>query len=224
MTDDAQRDFDAGHASGLADRLKHATQRLHTEAERTGFIGDVLQQRGTRTRYVLFVRNLLPAYAALEAALAHEAATGGPARALARPEVYRTDAIRSDLVALQGPGWESDVPVLAEGAAYAACVTRSAVQGSGALAGHAYTRYLGDLNGGQVLARILARKPGLPAEALGFYRFPAISDPRAYAATYRAAIDNLAALPQVSPDAIEAAAIASFRCAIALSHAVARHS
>ena len=45
------------------------------------------------------------------------------------------------------------------------------------LIAHAYVRYLGDLSGGRIVGRILARSPGLGPEALSFYDFPGIADP-----------------------------------------------
>jgi heme oxygenase (biliverdin-producing, ferredoxin) len=206
---------------GLADRLKAATHRLHRDAERSGFIRDLLNHRGTHAGYVLFLRNLLPAYEAMEAALDQQAARHGPLAALARPELYRSAAIRSDLDVLHGPGWAEAIAVLEAGAAYANRVQASAAGGSGAgLAGHAYVRYLGDLNGGQILARLLSRDLALPAAGLRFYAFPAAVAGAVSAESYRRAIDSLAALPGLDLDAIEAEAIASFRSAIALADAV----
>ena len=45
------------------------TKTLHVEAERTGIIRDLLRDEATRKGYVLLLRNLLPAYQALEQGL-----------------------------------------------------------------------------------------------------------------------------------------------------------
>src|SRR5207237_3072297 len=50
---------------------------------------------------------------------------------------------------------------------------------------HAYTRYLGDLSGGQIIKKILARSLALPPEALSFYEFPEIADIRRFKDAYR---------------------------------------
>jgi len=58
---------------------------------------------------------------------------------------------------------------------------------------HHYTRYLGDLSGGQVMARILARH-GYGADELGFYRFDALPGKdggAAYKDAYRRKLDAL---------------------------------
>jgi heme oxygenase len=49
--------------------LREATADLHRRAERSGVIADLLHGRATRSGYALWLRNLLPAYRNLEAAL-----------------------------------------------------------------------------------------------------------------------------------------------------------
>jgi len=222
LSDTIAEDASPSAPRGLADRLKHATQRLHRRAERTGFIHDLLTHRGTLAGYLLFLRNLLPAYEALEAGLEAQAAAGRPLAPLAQPGLYRGAALRADLDHLAGPGWPTQIPVLEAAEAYAGRVRLAGTQGAGAgLAGHAYVRYLGDLNGGQILARLLARDLALPEPGLTFYAFPAFPDPHAAAADFRTAIDGLAAVPGLDLAAIEAEAMASFEASIALSEAVA---
>ena len=50
-------------------RLQERTATLHRQAERSGFIRTMLQGRASRDGYALFLRNLLPAYQALEQGL-----------------------------------------------------------------------------------------------------------------------------------------------------------
>ena len=53
------------------------TKTLHVEAERTGIMRDLLRGEATREGYVLLLRNLLPAYQAMEQGLARH--RGSPA-------------------------------------------------------------------------------------------------------------------------------------------------
>ena len=48
---------------GLAQALPARTRTLHLRAERSGFVADLIRGRGSRTGYLLFLRNLQPAYA-----------------------------------------------------------------------------------------------------------------------------------------------------------------
>jgi len=87
------------------------------------------------------------------------------------------------------------------------------------LLAHAYVRYLGDLNGGQVLARLLAKNLGLDAAMLSFYDFPGIGEIGAFRARYREWID--AAGDDVEDaDAVIAEAREAFVLNIAVSDTV----
>lgn len=194
------------------------TRTLHVEAERTGIIRDLLRGEATREGYVLLLRNLLPAYQAMEQGLARH--RGSPA--LDRLIDFRLDratALEADLVALCGKRWSQGVPLLAEGERYARRIDKAAEGDGTRLIAHAYTRYLGDLSGGQILQRLLARSPGLQPTELSFYDFPRFSDLDALKADYRQALDNAGALAADPQALIEEGAIA-FSFNIDLSCAV----
>lgn len=174
---------------GLADLLRERTRAAHTRAECSGIVQDLLRGEATRGGYALYLRNLLPAYAALEGAIEHRRAEPAVAP-LAIPAVYRMQAIEADLAALSGPGWQRKLPLLPEGAAYAERIARIAREEPARLIAHAYTRYLGDLNGGQVLKALLARTLGLSATALTFHEFPSAGNLAALKLDLRAAIDR----------------------------------
>jgi heme oxygenase len=205
---------------GLAARMKQRTQSLHVQAERSGIVRDMLRGDVTRQGYALFLRNLLPAYLALEEGLERLKST--PAfRGLAVRAVYRGPALEADLAAVAGPEWADGLRLLPEGAAYADRVARAA-EGDGArLIAHAYARTLGDLNGGQVLRRLLGRSLGLDATGLSFYDFPEIEDMAAFRPAYRAALDG-AADHIADPVAVIEEAAEAFRLNIAVSEAARR--
>lgn len=209
---------DDGRGEGLCDGLWRVTRQLHAEAEKTGFVNEILRQQATLARYVVYLRNLLAVYDALERALQE-----GPAAAngIACHQVFRSPAIRADLTVLHGADWARDLPLLPAGAAYAERIAHCSRRDGGVgLAGHAYTRYLGDLNGGQVLARLLSKSLGVPEGGLAFYAFPGAMDPRALAVAYRTQLDAFGARTG-DVSAIVEEAKASFEHSIALSLAVA---
>jgi heme oxygenase (biliverdin-producing, ferredoxin) len=80
------------------------------------------------------------------------------------------------------------------------------------LVGHLYTRYLGDLSGGQILGRIAARALGVDTTGKGvaFYRFDRITDMTAFKALYRERLDALP-IDEKTADAIVAEALLAFR-------------
>jgi heme oxygenase (biliverdin-producing, ferredoxin) len=194
------------------------TKTLHLEAERTGIIRDLLRGEASRDGYILLLRNLLPAYVAMEQGLARhrDSRVLGP---LANYRLDRAPTIASDLVTLCGKGWHRRIPLLPAGEIYARRINKAA-EGDGArLIAHAYTRYLGDLSGGLILQRLLARSLELQPAELSFYDFPRFSDLAALKADYREALDKAGALASDPQAVIDEGALA-FSLNIDLSCAV----
>ena len=193
------------------------TKALHVEAERSGVISDLLRGEASRDGYIMLQRNLLPAYQALERGLERHRDTPALA-ALATYRLERAAALEADLVALCGGSFAS-VPLLPEGEAYAQRIDACA-EGDGArLIAHAYTRYLGDLNGGQILKRLLMKKPGLRAAEVSFYDFPDYDDLPTLKAEYRDALDA-AGMLAADPQAVIDEGMVAFQHNIDLSWAV----
>ena len=59
------------------------------------------------------------------------------------------------------------------------------------LVGHHYTRYLGDLSGGQILKNIAEKAMNLNGEGLYFYQFDKIDNAKEYKTKYRTILDEL---------------------------------
>lgn len=60
------------------------------------------------------------------------------------------------------------------------------------LIAHAYTRYLGDLSGGQVLGRIAQKSMGLKgSEGLSFFAFPGVTSPNLFKQLYRSRMNSV---------------------------------
>jgi heme oxygenase len=177
-----------------------------------------LRGQATRRGYALLLRNLLPAYQRMEAEL--EARRFLPAfHGVARPAVYRASAMEADLSTLYGSLWADVLPLLPAGRRYAHRIETIAQDDGSRLIAHVYTRYLGDLNGGQILKRLLGQSLGLESNALTFFDFPGIADMSQFKADYRSAIDLSAPeIADVGP-VIEEAAIA-FNLNIQVSEAV----
>jgi heme oxygenase len=204
--------------SGLSERLREATRSLHVEAERSGIIGELLRGGGNRGAYALLLRNLVPAYRRMEQGLDRH--SNSPyIGSMARRELYRAPALESDLDELAGAGWRETLLLLPAGERYA---RRVAVAGEGdgvRLIAHAYTRYLGDLSGGQIIKRLLAKSLGLDAGMLTFYDFPGIPDVSAFKTEFRSAIDEAVVESVNIADVIDEAEV-GFRLTIELSEAV----
>jgi heme oxygenase (biliverdin-producing, ferredoxin) len=194
------------------------TKTLHLEAERSGIVRELLRGSANRDGYILLLRNLLPVYQAMERGLDRHRKTPGIG-ALANYRLDRAPAIKSDLVALCGEAWQHNIPLLSTGDHYARRITEVS-QGNGArLIAHAYTRYLGDLSGGLILQRLLARSLELRPAELSFYDFPRYPDLAVLKAAYREALDRAGALTGEQEAVVEEGALA-FTLNIELSYAI----
>ena len=201
----------------LATVLREATRDMHSRAERSGYVADLLRGRGSRAGYLLLLRNLLPAYEELENGL--ELHMSSPVfRGVPWRSLLRAPALERDLQALAGAGWRSSLALLPAGESYRARVAQAARGNGERLLAHAYTRYLGDVSGGQLLEMLLARSLGLAAHELSFYSFPDIPDLPRFISDFRCALAVAGRL--VDQGAVADEAIEAFALNIALSEAV----
>lgn len=176
--------IDAVTTTALPLRLRDATRELHAAAERSPLMRALIAGRLARADYVALLRNLHLLYDALEAGLAAAAAHPVVATLDAAP-LARRAALAQDLDTL-APGWRAQ-PCAPAATAYA---ERLRAAPPPVLAAHAYVRYLGDLHGGQLLARQVARALGTDA-ALAFYDFGPESRVLALRAQLRSALGRL---------------------------------
>lgn len=204
--------------AGLAETLRLATAKIHLEAERSGYIRDILRKTSSREGYGLFLRNLEPTYAALERGLSEKAGHGA-LNGFDWPKLYRHEAITGDLSALSETSWQDAFSLLPEGLAYAERIERVTAEAPHRLLGHAYARYIGDLSGGRLVKAILENVPGLEANQLGFYDFDDIEDADAFKARFREKLDNVGEQTDCGENIVDEALIA-FQLNIDMSIAV----
>jgi len=150
--------------SDLPQRLRESTRDLHAQAERSGAMGALLAGTLSLAGYQALLRNLQLLYAELEAAAAMQ---GGQAwlAGIDLAPLRRGPALAADLAT--APAIEPAAPTLE----YAARLRHLGASGGAALLAHLYTRYLGDLHGGQVLQRLIERR--YPGTGVAFYDFGA---------------------------------------------------
>jgi len=161
------------------------------QTERSGLMSDLLAGRITRARYIALLFNLHALYTALETALVQQQTD--PAIALLQTgALQRTAALACDLQSLQGTQWQQVLTLQPALRDYVSRLQVLAAAGSRALVAHAYVRYLGDLNGGQALARLVMRRLDLVgAEGTRFYDFGTPDEVAARRTAFRSAIGQL---------------------------------
>jgi heme oxygenase len=181
----------------LPTRLRLETRDLHVLSERSGVMSCLLRGQLGRTDYAALLHNLHAIYAALEAGLQQHQHL--PALAvLGAPRLYREAALAGDLNALCGPGWQTQ-PLADATRAYVQRLHTLADSDTLLLAAHAYVRYLGDLNGGQMLKRLvapsLAVDGGPSVDALRFYDFGSEDEVLAQRQAFRDGLAHIAVDP-----------------------------
>lgn len=129
-------------------------------------------------------------YEAIEAA--GETLRGDPvAGPFVFDELLRLDSIAADLEFLIGPGWRAVIDPLPSTRRYVERVEEIARAWPGGYIAHSYTRYLGDLSGGQRFGKAARKSFGFDGPGAGFYEFGAIEDPKAFKESYRSRLDAL---------------------------------
>jgi heme oxygenase len=174
----------------LSKRLREETQDLHTIAERSGIMRPLLRGTLAASEYALLLRNLFDIYGALESGMtAHER---DPVLApFAHPGLRRVSSLRRDLDAIGGAAWPT-LGVTATTQRYVGRLVDLADREPRLLLAHAYVRYLGDLSGGQHIARIVRRVLAPRFEnAVEFYDFPDLGDLDAFKVGVREGMDAL---------------------------------
>jgi heme oxygenase len=168
----------------LSAAMRAASQDEHDAAEHSPFITELLGGELGKGAYVAYLLRLRTIYAALEEAIRrhrHEPLVA----VVYDPALERLAAIDADLRC-----WSDGSPPAANSPAAESYRARLENMGSGAsLLAHHYTRYLGDLSGGQVISRTLDRQFQLGGVGLALYSFP--MRPKRYKDSYRSRLDGL---------------------------------
>jgi heme oxygenase (biliverdin-producing, ferredoxin) len=175
----------------LATMLREGTKKSHTMAENVGFVKCFLKGVVEKKSYRKLVTSLYFVYSAMEEEM--ERLKEHPVVSqIYFPELNRKQSLEQDLHFYYGANWREEAQNTKAGKAYVARIREIAQSEPELLVAHCYTRYLGDLSGGQILKKISQRAMNLTdGEGTAFYEFEDIADEKAFKDKYRAAMDQL---------------------------------
>lgn len=178
-------------SSNLATKLREGTKKSHTMAENVGFVRCFLKGVVEKTSYRKLVSNLYFVYSAMEEEMNRH--SNHPILSQIHfPELDRKASLEQDLAYYFGPNWREQVAPSTAAQAYVQRIRDLSNTDPQLLVAHSYTRYLGDLSGGQILKGIAQRAMNLnDGQGTAFYEFHDISDEKAFKAKYRQAMDEL---------------------------------
>jgi heme oxygenase len=177
----------------LSQLIRDASRQQHSDAENSTFIARLMKGELNLAAYTRYFANLSWLYSALE----NQSVTGTPfpsSENLWDDRLERSDSIRSDLehLGLTDPDSISPTPAMRE---YVDHINSLSGRADFRLVAHHYTRYLGDLSGGQAIAALVARHYGATEDQLSFYRFDQIPDLVRFKESYRSILDGLQLTP-----------------------------
>ncbi|MFJ1970938.1 heme oxygenase (biliverdin-producing) [Streptomyces sp. NPDC087903] len=174
--------------------IRTASHEQHVEAETSTFMSDLLGGRLGVDAYARYTEQLWFVYEALEAE-AERLASDPVAGPFVRPELFRLAALERDLTHLRGTEWRAGLSALPATRAYADRVAECARAWPAGYIAHHYTRYLGDLSGGQIIRDRAEKTWGFARKGDGvrFYVFEEIANPAAFKRSYRELLDEVRA-------------------------------
>lgn len=171
--------------------LREGTKPSHSIAESTAFMKCFLKGVIDRNIFRKFLADLYFVYSALEAEMTrhqHHPAIDP----VYFPELHRADSLAQDLGFYYGLRWRSEVEPSPAAQIYLERIQTVSDLDPSLLLAHAYTRYMGDLSGGQALKSIIRLALNLPLqEGTRLYEFATLPTPearRSFKERYRQAL------------------------------------
>lgn len=182
-------------SSHLDVRLREGTKHSHTLAENTAFMKCFLKGIVEKSFFRKLLADLYFVYSVLETELQRH--QNHPVLGLMYfPELNRQANLEKDLAYYYGENWREEISPSPSGRIYVNRLQEIANTQPELLIGHAYTRYMGDLSGGQALRNIARSAMDLPPDqGTAMHEFEQMPTPevrREFKEKYRHALDSLA--------------------------------
>tara|TARA_B100001989_G_C24493913_1_gene441122 strand:- start:388 stop:1092 length:705 start_codon:yes stop_codon:yes gene_type:complete len=196
--------------SDFSKQLKEGTKKSHTMAENTSFVASFLRGVVDESKYRQLIANFYFIYHALESEInIHK---DNPFISPMRLNgLARHDALVEDCKYFYGDDWQDIIRPTEQTQRYISRIHEVAKNNPELLIGHHYTRYMGDLSGGQILKGIAQKALGLKEDGLAFYEFPEILDKKKFKESYRRVLDTMIPATQKDVDGIIVEANYAFR-------------
>ncbi|MCS6838355.1 MAG: biliverdin-producing heme oxygenase, partial [Bdellovibrionaceae bacterium] len=186
---------------GFSERLKEAAMKEHGQAEGSSFMTRLMQGQITNEDYFVYLQVLSEIYGTMEDLLKKHLNHYEWVTWFELEKYMRYDQLQKDLTVWRDIVGNSLVCPSPETQArlkeYVDRINRvfSSSELQHLSVAHFYTRYLGDLSGGQMIKQMLLSR-GFPSAGLNFYDFGALAPAPAKAA-FKKALDRLG---EVYPD------------------------
>jgi heme oxygenase len=171
-----QTDENNPRLTGLALQLDEGTRKSHSVAQNSAFVTGFFKGLSTKESYRNLMTSLYFVYQVMEQD-AFDRTQCPYVRAMDDPELRRLTALEQDMDYFYGSDWKNVGNIRPSPAtqAYVARVQQVTQNEPYLLVAHQYTRYSGDLFGGQMMGGMAQRSLNLePGKGVAFYQFPNI--------------------------------------------------
>lgn len=191
----------------LSELLKEGTKEAHDRAENTQFVKDFLKGNIKKELFKLATTALYFTYSALEEEMDRNQDHPAFAPLYFPMELHRKEALIKDMEYFFGEDWEKQVQCSEATRKYVERIHYVGQNEPELLVAHAYTRYMGDLSGGQVLKKVAQRALKLPSTGEGtkFYLFENVDNAQQFKQFYRARMNALDLNPKTKEKIVEEA-------------------
>lgn len=180
-------------ATNLAEKLRQGTAKSHSMAENVSFVKSFLGGVVDKHSYRSLVANLYFVYSALESELLSNR-YNPLLEPIYFPKLNRRLSLEKDLCYYYGKNWLNTIKPSPVTCMYVERIHEIGQNQPELLISHIYTRYMGDLSGGQILKSIAKNAMQLSDdEGTEFYVFREISDEKKFKAKYRNSLDSIPA-------------------------------
>lgn len=175
--------------TNLAEQLRKGTTKSHSMAENVSFVRSFLGGVVDKNSYRILVANLYFVYSAIEEEIENN--RDHPSVSLIYfPQLNRKKSLEKDLEYYYGKDWENIIEPSGVTQSYVDRIHSIGKYQPELLVSHAYTRYMGDLSGGQILKNIAKNAMQLSGnEGIEFYLFRDIYDEKKFKVRYRDALN-----------------------------------
>ena len=194
-------------AVALAGQLREGTKKSHTMAENTGFVACFLKGVVEKKSYRKLISDLYFVYSAMEEEIERLVLDNHPVvKFIGFKELFRKETLENDLKYYYGDNWEKQIQISDSAQSYVDRIRYVAKESPELLVGHHYTRYIGDLSGGQILKKIAKKALNIEGnQGLEFYEFSMIDDEKKFKKSYSDILNNLPINQDIANKIIEEA-------------------
>ena len=194
-------------AVALAGQLREGTKKSHTMAENTGFVACFLKGVVEKKSYRKLISDLYFVYKAMEEEIDRLVQEDHPViKHIGFKELFRRQTLEKDLEFYYGNNWLDQIKISESAKSYVDRIRLVANESPELLVGHHYTRYIGDLSGGQILKKIAKKALNLRGDdGLNFYEFKLIEDEKLFKKSYSETLNKLPIDQKIADNIIEEA-------------------